>query len=91
MSLTVEIDTDHATFVVDPPYGSRVVFEVRLRDITIDCRYTRTRLNDRYVVGLKGSNGNGFSQHLSFERACAAALSRARRYDRAYSIARCAA
>ena len=77
MSLEVEIDAAGATYAATPEYGQRVVFEVRWRVVRHG--------PPRFVVQLKNSSGDGFSQHLKFETACRAALSRARRYDRAFS------
>lgn len=84
MSLEVEINEQHATYAVDPEHGARVVFEVRYREVNIS-RSRWRNLKDRYVVGLKGSDGDGFAHFTSFEKACRSALYRARRYEKAYS------
>lgn len=84
MSMDVEIETAHALLAVRPPHGRPVTFEVRLRSVKIGASsWSRSRA-DRYVVGLKGSDGDGFSTHVSFEAACRAALRRARTYHAAY-------
>lgn len=83
MSLEVSIEPDDtATLTVRSPLGQRVTFDVRQRRI-------RGAGTARFIVGLKGSDGEGFSQHNDFEPAFRAALSRARRYDR--SLAKAAA
>jgi len=83
--MDVVIETAHATFRAEPEFGRPVTFEVRLRKVDVSrSNWTRNR-QDRYVVGLKGSDGDGFGHFMSFEKACAAALSRARRYERAYA------
>lgn len=78
------LDTAHATFRVTPPHGRAVTFEVALR------RDGRYRYSERYVVQMLGSWGDGFSTHVSFEAAVRSALARARKYARAYSVARAA-
>ena len=89
MSMDVEINAEDATVSVAPEYGRRVVFEVRPRtiDISSASSWGRNRKR-RYVVGIKGSNGAGFSHHVSFEAAVRSALYRGRRYDKAYSSPR---
>ena len=89
--MNVNIETAYATFRAEPEHGRPVTFEVRLRTVNVssDRSYWRSRnMRDRYVVGLKGSDGAGFCQFTSFEKACASALSRANRYERAYSKSR---
>lgn len=86
MSMDVQIDDTHATFRVQPDHGRAVTFEVRLREVDIRTgQGWRRNMQRRYVVGLLGSDGAGFAHFLSFEKACSAALSRARRYERAYA------
>lgn len=91
MSLTVDIDLEHATFIAAPEFGRTITFEVRWREINVSPANTwgAKRIAGRWVVGLKGGNGHGFAQFTSFEKACRSALFRARRYDRAYSVPRC--
>lgn len=82
MSLDVSIQPDDtATLTVSSPLGQRVTFDVRER-------YVRGRGPKRFIVGLKGSDGEGFSAHKTFDTAFRSALSRARQYDR--SLARVA-
>jgi hypothetical protein len=85
MSLDVNIGTDnYATFTVSSPLGQRVTFDVRFRSVRIGSGgWSGNAHGVRYVVGLKGSDGQGFSAHTTFEIACRAALSRARRYEKA--------
>lgn len=85
--MNVIIDTAHATFRAEPEHGRPVTFEVRLRRINVasDNYWRSKNLQDRYVVGLLGSDGSGFCHYASFTKACAAALSRAKRYEKAYS------
>lgn len=80
------IDTHEATFATQPEHGRPVTFVVTSRTINV-ARYSAwgKRYETRYVVGLKGSDGNGFSHHTSFEVAVRNALSRAHRYVKAYS------
>jgi hypothetical protein len=78
VSIEVEINESDATFIVDPEHGHRVVFEVRWRR-------PKGAATERFVVGLKGSDGEGFSAHVLFDRACRSALWRARRYQKAFS------
>jgi len=87
MSIVATYEEDGALFVVEPEYGCRVVFEVSRRRAPVGPRSTwgTQRCESRYVVGLKGSNGNGFSTHVSYEAACKAARIRAQKYERAYS------
>lgn len=87
MSLHFEVDGERATIQTRPEYGRPVTFEVRRRKVKVGGGgyWTPPRAEQRYVVGLKGSDGDGFSTHLSFETACSRALSRARRYEQAYS------
>jgi hypothetical protein len=81
MSLDVSIQPDDtATLTVHSPLGQRVTFDVRQRRI-------RGAGAERFIVGLKGSDGQGFSQHTTFDTAFRAALSRARRYDRSLAKA----
>jgi hypothetical protein len=81
MSLDVSIQPDDsATLTVRSPLGQRVTFDVRQRRI-------RGAGTERFIVGLKGSDGAGFSQHNTFDTAFRAALSRARRYDRSLAKA----
>lgn len=85
----VEIGTAYASAIVEPECGRRVVFEVRLRSLTYRKRDGwRAHAKDAYVVGLKGSDGEGFGHHYKFERAVASMLYRARRYEKAYSVPR---
>lgn len=87
-ALTVEIDEATATFTCDPAYGRKVVFEVRERVVTVgQSRWTQQAAN-RFVVGLKGSDEQGFSTHRTFEAAFKAANLRATRYFNAYSVPR---
>jgi len=92
MSIEVTIDSDAAVLVARPPYGKPVTFVVEQRDVNVArpvrSYYLNKRIAPRFVVGLKGGNGDGFSHHTSFEEACKRAISRARRYDRAYSVPR---
>lgn len=92
MSLEVSIESHSAVFVARPEHGRPVTFVVEQRDVnvanTTRSYYWAKRIASRYVVGLKGSTGNGFSHHVSFDEACKRALSRARRYDKAYSVPR---
>ena len=69
--------------IVSAEFGKGVVFVVEWRLCDVGARHRR--MEWRYVLGLKGSTGQGFSHYMSFDRACSALLSRARRYDRAYS------
>jgi hypothetical protein len=87
MSLDVTFEADIAHFAARPEHGKPVVFEVRFREIAVgnDSGWGRRRKAGRYVVGLKGSDGAGFANFTTFEAACRSALSRARRYERAYS------
>lgn len=84
--MNVTIDTAHATFRAEPLHGRPVTFEVTLREI--DVRQRRTawgrNMQQRYVVQLKGSTGDGFAHFTSFEAACRSALARARKYERAF-------
>jgi hypothetical protein len=84
VSLNVSIQPDDtATFTVSSPLGQRVTFDVRFRSVQIGrSGWGGRTYGERYVVGLKGSDGDGFSAHTSFEVACRAALSRARRYEK---------
>lgn len=91
MSISVDIGLREASFAVRPTHGKPVTFMVSERDINVarpQTYYTAKRVAPRFVVHLKGSTGDGFSHHTSFEQACARALSRARRYDKAYSVER---
>lgn len=81
--IAVEFEEKRAEAVVSPTFGRRVVFVVEWRQL--DVGVSHRRLSYRYVVGLKGSTGQGFSHHTRFDDACSRLLSRARRYDRAYS------
>jgi hypothetical protein len=91
MSIEVMIDSDAAVLVARPPYGKPVTFVVEEREIDV-ARNTgswyQRRTARRFVVGLKGGTRTGFSHHTSFELAVTRAMSRARRYDRAYSVPR---
>lgn len=82
--MNATIGTDHATFRAEPAHGRPVTFEVRYRTIDVSTGWGRN-MQDRYVVGLLGSDGDGFSHHTTFETACARALTRARRFEAAYS------
>ncbi|HJR88951.1 MAG TPA: hypothetical protein VJ782_02195 [Aeromicrobium sp.] len=91
MSIDVVIEQDAATFAVRPPFGKPVTFVVTEKNVNVSRQtgsFVARREAPRFVVGLKGSHGNGFSHHTTFEAACSRALSRARRYDRAYSVPR---
>lgn len=85
MTLDVSIGPDDsATFTVSSPLGQRVTFDVRYRSVQVGRGgWAGKSYGTRYVVGLKGSDGQGFSAHNDFEVACRAALSRARRYEKA--------
>lgn len=87
MSLDVSIDSDGATFAARPAYGKPVTFVVESREINVSRSgyWYAKRVAPRFVVALKGSSGDGFSHHTSFDEACKRALSRARRYEKAYS------
>lgn len=86
MSMDVDINTEDACVIVSPDYGRRVTFEVRRRTIDISSGDSwRSNRKSRFVVGIKGSEGRGFSHHVSFEAAIKSVLYRARRYDKAYS------
>lgn len=89
MSLDVSIELDNtATFTVSSPLGQRVTFDVRFRPVRIGRGgWSGNARGLRYVVGLKGSDGEGFSAHTTFDIACRAALARARRYDQALAKA----
>lgn len=79
-----------ATFRAEPEHGKPVTIEVVREKTDIRRRHqwgVRPRYEWRYVVRLKGSRGE-FSHHWSFERACKMALSRAKRYEEAYSVPR---
>ena len=91
MSIEAVIESDAATYAVRPEHGKPVTFVVAVRAVNVTRArwgYAPRRMADRFVVGLKGSDGPGFASHTSFEAACRSALSRARRYDRAYSVPR---
>lgn len=84
--MNVVIETAYATFRAEPQYGRPVTFEVREREVDVASRNSwRKNVQTRYVVGLKGSDGGGFAHFISFEKACASALSRCRRFEKAYS------
>ncbi len=86
MSIEVTYEEDRATFATRPEYGKPVTFEVRFRSAVVGrSGWGGARKAGRYVVGLKGSDGNGFAHFTTFEAACRSALSRARRYERAFS------
>ena len=84
--MNADIGDDYATFRAEPIYGRAVTFEVRQRQIDVrrDRGWGGRNLQPRFVVGLKGSDGDGFAHFTTFEKACRAALSRASRYERAY-------
>lgn len=85
------ITEDGAVYAVRPDHGKPVTFVVTLRNIDVSNRngsYWSKRFADRFVVGLKGSTGHGFSHHTTLEAACRSAHYRARRYERAYSVPR---
>ncbi|HKY58338.1 MAG TPA: hypothetical protein VJL80_09895 [Aeromicrobium sp.] len=91
MNIDVTINENTAEYVVRPTHGRPVTFVVEFRTAIISGArsvYRRSQSGNRYVVGLKGSTGAGFSTHTSFEAACRSALSRARKYAKAYSIPR---
>lgn len=77
MSYLATIDGDTAAVRVTPDRGRTVVFEVVHRSVRGSA--------PRYVVQCKGSTGDGFSSHRSFETAVRSLLARARRYDRAFA------
>ena len=85
--MNATIETAYATFRAEPEHHRPVTFEVRLQrvDVSRDRAWRVKNLQERYVVGLKGSAGSGFAHFVSFEKACQAALSRARRFEKAYS------
>lgn len=85
--MNVTIETAHATFRAEPEYGRPVTFEVRLRSVNVSQSrgWGSKNMQQRYVVGLLGSDGAGFAHFMSFEKACQSALSRASRYEKAYS------
>lgn len=89
MSIEVTFDAERAEAVVDPAYGRRVVFVVERRTVRTGKRnhWYQPQAN-RWVVGLRGSQTDGFSSHSTYEGACTSLLSRARRYERAYSVPR---
>lgn len=90
MSFEARIDEHSAHIETRPEFGKPVTFVVqrKVTEIGRGRGYWSPRTDERYVVGLKGSSGSGFSQHKSFDTACRAALSRARRYHEAYSVPR---
>lgn len=93
MSIEVTYGEDSAEFVTRPEFGRPVTFVVTSRAINVakaTGSYVMPRRADRFVVGLKGSNGDGFSHHTTFDAACRSALHRARRYEKAYSVPRLA-
>ena len=71
--------------MTQPEHGRPVTFVVTSRQVNVARAAWGKRYETRYVVGLKGSGGNGFSHHTSFEVAVRHALARARRYELAYS------
>lgn len=81
--IEVAIDQGHARARVAPEHGRPVTFDVRFRPI--DVGVSRRNIQDRFVVGLLGSDGDGFAHFTKFETAVASMLSRANRYHRAYS------
>ena len=85
MALDVTVNTDDtATFTVTGPQGQRVTFDVRYRRVRIGSGgWSGKSYGRRFVVGLKGSDGDGFSAHTTFDIACRSALARARRYEKA--------
>lgn len=83
--MNVVIDQDVATFRAEPEYGRPVTFEVRHREVDVRRGGWGRNMQPRFVVALLGSDGQGFAHFVSFEKACASALSRATRYERAYS------
>lgn len=88
-ALEVSYEEDGATFVARPTYGKPVVFEVARRRAPVGKpSWGRQSVEIRYVVQLRGSSGAGFSTHISYDAACKSALSRARRYEKAYSVPR---
>jgi hypothetical protein len=89
--MRVEYNEDSAEFATEPEHGKPVTFVVTSRRINVakaNGSYWSKRYAGRFVVGLKGSAGDGFSHHSTFEAACKSALYRARRYERAYSTPR---
>jgi len=88
--MDVRIEHDFATFRAEPEHGQPVTFEVRFREVTVSSATWpyRRNVSGKFVVGLIGSTGAGFAQFRSFEKACSSALSRARRYERAYAVPR---
>lgn len=87
MTLIVEIDETSASYSARPEHGRPVTFCVSRREINVakpSGWYKPATVKERFVVHLKNSDGM-FSQHVTLEAACKAAMSRARRYDSAYS------
>jgi len=84
--MNVVVGEESATFRAEPEHGRPVTFCVSWRKVDVsNAKSWRKKCNWRYVVHLIGSAGGGFSHHTSFEAACRSALSRARRYEKAYS------
>jgi hypothetical protein len=84
-SIETRYEEDEARIRVVPEHGKAITFVVDRRRAPV----TRSlACETRYVVGLRGSGGNGFSTHTSYEAACRSALSRATRYGKAYAKAR---
>ena len=79
------IETGFATFRAEPEHHRPVTFEVRVQRVNVAGNPWSKNMQSRYVVGLKGSAGPGFAHFTSFEKACQSALSRARRFEKAYS------
>jgi hypothetical protein len=75
--VNVVFDADYASVTAEPAHGRAVTFEVRFRKVSVS-------RSPRYVVGLKGSDGDGFAHFTTFDRACRSAMWRARRYERAF-------
>jgi len=88
MSIDMTVDSDSTIVYARPPYGRPIAFMVELRRVKISKSRWDNRRETRYVVTLKGNREAEFSRHLTQEAAQKACLSRARKYDRAYSVPR---
>jgi hypothetical protein len=66
--IAATFEESRAEVVVTPEHGRTVAFVVEWRLVDVG-QYHRNR-QWRYVVGLHGSDGQGFCHYLSFERAC---------------------
>jgi hypothetical protein len=79
-------DSD-ALVITRPEFGRPVTFTVCERRVTVRSKnfWGSRTTEQRWVVSLKGSTGEGFSTHRTYDAALKAALIRARKYVRAYS------